>query len=202
MDAAREACYTSLFERLHAQNERLPTWGDIEEEEDDDEENGELLEQWQEDAEAVAAADGHRNVENTQREGTAEAAAACAEAEISKQAPEQASERAKRLPAGRALRPSDVRIPHPFRPSELSPPERYPLPNGRALNRSTGAIVWPAPLSHASEFTMLHGLATRKEVGKIRALLARAEEEGLQLDTDPDTVDGMLSHEIFVHSPE
>ena len=58
------------------------------------------------------------------------------------------------------------------------------------------AISWPRPLDVTSRFAVLPGVVTRDEVAAIHALI---QDAGLDFNNEPDTVDALPSHEIFVH---
>jgi len=54
-------------------------------------------------------------------------------------------------------------------------------------------------LNHTSHFEVLPSVVTQEEIASILALV---DDEDLELDADPDTVDGMATHEIFVESSD
>ena len=110
-----------------------------------------------------------------------------------------------------------------LRPADVSPVPLYdgPLHNttmpisasGQEVFVSTGAMQWPAHLGlTSSAFHVLPSLVTEAEVREIRSLVegvdrhsksagaggATSSREQVSFDTDPDSVDGMASHELFV----
>ena len=64
-----------------------------------------------------------------------------------------------------------------------------------------GAVIWPPPLEAQSRFAVLPGVAKAGEISSILSLLNEAEIS-MPFDADPDTVDGMTSHEIFVENDD
>ena len=67
------------------------------------------------------------------------------------------------------------------------------LPGGVQLE-DEGRMVWRDPMNVTSTFSVLPAVARPSEVTAIRTLLASAPI----FDTDPDSVDGTTSHEMFV----
>ena len=61
-----------------------------------------------------------------------------------------------------------------------------------------GAVRWGG-LQRASEFDVVKGIVTRDEVAALRGLVESHEGP---FDSDPDTVDAMATHEIFIRSPD
>ena len=113
----------------------------------------------------------------------------------------------------RALRPADV-PPVPIFDSFINVTIDLPLPTtGHGaihnsvqrkrdpvrLNVSEAAIQWPLPLNVTSRFEVLPGLATAEEVSAILDVLMGSD---IAWDEEPDSVDGMTSHEIFIHSAD
>ena len=58
---------------------------------------------------------------------------------------------------------------------------------------------WPAPIDRTSHLTVLPSLVTLAEVEAILRIIA---SHGVGFDADPDTVDGMATHEIWVQNGE
>lgn len=58
-----------------------------------------------------------------------------------------------------------------------------------------GEVRWNPPINASSPFWVLPAVVRRDEVDAILSLLQGTE---LAFDADPDTVDGMATHEIFV----
>ena len=113
--------------------------------------------------------------------------------------------RAEVLPSGAAAAASFS----PLRP-ELVPPtpvfNAWPAaPNGsvtlagRSQEVAEGAVMWDPPLNVTARFAVLPAVVTPAEVAAILALVRGTE---LEFDADPDTVDGMATHEIFVEDPQ
>ena len=99
-----------------------------------------------------------------------------------------AAERTERAP----LRPSDV----PALPLYTSfSNSTVSLPGGGALTVAEGALVWPSSINATSHFAVLPGVVSADDVVTIRRLV---DDATVDFDVDPDSVDGMTSHEIFV----
>jgi len=60
-----------------------------------------------------------------------------------------------------------------------------------------GEVLWKPPMNASSPFWVLPAVVRPDEVDSILALLKGTD---LAFDTDPDTVDGMATHEIFVEN--
>ena len=58
-----------------------------------------------------------------------------------------------------------------------------------------GEIGWPPPVSVRARFAVLRGIVRPCEVSRILQLVNSSAHA---FDTDPDTVDGFSTHEIFV----
>ena len=67
-----------------------------------------------------------------------------------------------------------------------------------------GEVRWPSALGNfVSNFDVLPGLMVPEEVRRVLELMnvSSGEADGvLEFDTDPDSVDGMVSHEMFVYT--
>jgi hypothetical protein len=93
------------------------------------------------------------------------------------------------------LRPSDVLVPTLF--TSWLRNRTATLPGGAELTFREAVVPWPAPVQHQSALALVPGLLRRSEVA---AILALVNDTALPLDTDPDSVDGMPSHEFFMNS--
>lgn len=65
-----------------------------------------------------------------------------------------------------------------------------------------GEMRWPSSMGTVSHFDVLPGVVRPGEVAQILELVSASNEERLPFDTDPDSVDGMASHEMFVYTSE
>ena len=64
---------------------------------------------------------------------------------------------------------------------------------GVELAYSEGEVAWRPPIEVVSNLTLLPAIIGKAEISQMIALV-----DGLDLDTDPDSVDGMPSHEIML----
>ena len=103
---------------------------------------------------------------------------------------------ASSLPPKRPLRPADV--PPVKRFSSFTQNSTVELPGAAAQPVSTGEIVWPPPMDLVPKLHVLPAVVRPEEVEAIRDLVGNTP---LAFDSDPDTVDGMMSHEMFVSNP-
>jgi len=140
-----------------------------------------------------------------------DAAAAAAAAALS--APEDAEDAARLVCMQRAFQQpaalaSSLPPKRPLRPADVPPVKRFSsftqnstveLPGAAAQPVSTGEIVWPPPMDLVSKLHVLPAVVRPEEVEAIRDLVGNTP---LAFDSDPDTVDGMMSHEMFVSNPE
>lgn len=72
------------------------------------------------------------------------------------------------------------------------------LPGGRTQPVARGTMTWPPPLQRvSSDFAVLQSVLSAAEVA---TLLGALTDGSIAFDGDPDSVDGMVSHEIFLSS--
>lgn len=112
----------------------------------------------------------------------------------------------------------------PLRPKDLPPDTIFSdwnedsdhtieLENGGILNVSHGSIQQNGNTTHRTHFHVLHSVVQEEEAVKIIALLngdledqsksrGKSHTTTVPLDNDPDTVDGMATHEIFIDNIE
>ena len=95
------------------------------------------------------------------------------------------------LAAGAPLRPEDIAAPTVY--GAYTRNGTLELATGGSVAYAEGEVAWPAPLEVASRLTVLPGLVAGAEVEAILAAL-----DGVEMDTEPDSVDGMPSHEMHV----
>lgn len=101
----------------------------------------------------------------------------------------------------------------PLRPTDLPALSRFnnwvenrtvELPGGsaRSVQVAEGRIQYAPPMEHrfGSDVTLLAGLLSRDEVGDLLSLLNSSR--GPSWDTDPDSIDGMSSFELYLRDNE